>query len=82
MIIPVLAAVSQATRAKGSWMLVLNLILGTKGTYNSETSIEDSIRDLITDLIGVALSNRLGGEEEAMSQFMLIRSDIGHLPSP
>jgi hypothetical protein len=80
MIIPVLAAVSQATRAKGSWMLVLNLIFGTKGTYDSETSIEDSIRDLITDLIGMSLSNRLGGEEEARLSVWMLRSDIGHYP--
>jgi hypothetical protein len=35
-------------------------------TYNSETGIEDGVRDLITDLVGVSLSNRLGGEEEAI----------------
>jgi hypothetical protein len=52
----------------------------TKRTYDSETSIEDSIRDLITDLIGVSLSNRLGGEEEARLSVWMLRSDIGHYP--
>jgi hypothetical protein len=37
-------------------------------THLLETSIEDSIRDLITDLVGVTLSDRLGSEEEAACQ--------------
>lgn len=32
----------------------------------SETSVEDGIRDLVTDLVGVALTNGLGGEKEAV----------------
>lgn len=34
----------------------------------SETSVEDGIRDLITDLVGVALTNGLGSEKEAVSR--------------
>jgi hypothetical protein len=30
-----------------------------------ETGIEDGVRDLVGDLVGVTLTNRLGGEEEA-----------------
>lgn len=32
----------------------------------SETGVEDGIRDLVTDLVGVALTNGLGGEKEAV----------------
>lgn len=32
----------------------------------SKTSVEDGIRDLVTDLVGVALTNGLGGEKEAV----------------
>lgn len=32
----------------------------------SETSVEDGIGDLVTDLVGVALTNGLGSEKEAV----------------
>jgi len=38
----------------------------TQKAHLSETSIEDSVRDLIGDLVRVTLTDRLGGEEEAV----------------
>lgn len=34
-------------------------------TYLSKACIKDGVRDLVTDLVGVALTDRLGGEKEA-----------------
>lgn len=41
-------------------------------TYSGETSIEDGVRDLVTDLVGVALTDRLGGEEEAILSVLIL----------
>ena len=66
MIIPVLVAVSQATFEKGSWDKYSDgLCQDGRGTDLSETGIEDGVRDLVGNLVGVALTDRLGGEEEA-----------------
>jgi hypothetical protein len=84
MIIPVLAAVSQATWGVRlcfqSLLFTVQDVLVQRGpvyqhcppisllgsTHLLETSIENGIRDLVTDLVGVTLSNRLRGEEEAV----------------
>lgn len=42
-----------------------------------ETGIEDGIGDLVTDLVWVALSNRLGGEEEAGISMRSKAADTG-----
>jgi hypothetical protein len=59
--------ISRRTRAKGSCQSVLSPILLLESTHLLETSVEDGIRDLVTDLVGVTLSNRLRGEEEAVA---------------
>jgi len=64
MTIPVLVAVSQATLEYGSYASAgqrKNVGL----THLGETGIEDSVRNLIGDLVRVTLTDRLGGEEEA-----------------
>jgi hypothetical protein len=68
MIIPVLAAVSQATLEKGSCSKQASSykICQKKGQYNISQTTYDGIGNLVANFIRMTFTDRLGGEQKVV----------------